>query len=89
MLGGREKAGDPKREYPVWQLGSWRTEACEQGSGWCQILQHDLYFVSLSHATCTAGVMDDDHVQMSFAQHVVIIDAALHLLTLKKVTKKR
>lgn len=33
--------------------------------------------------------MDDDHVQMRFAQHVVIIDAALHLLTVKKVTKKR
>lgn len=83
------KDGGPKKRMPVWQPGSWWTEAHEQGSGWCQILQHDLCFVSLSHATCTAGVMDGDHVQMRFAQHVVIIDAALHLLTVKKVTKKR
>lgn len=33
--------------------------------------------------------MDDDHVQMRFSQHAVIIDAAPHLLTVKKVTKKR
>lgn len=34
-------------------------------------------FVSLSHATCTAGVIDDVRGQMRFAQHV---DVALHLL---------
>lgn len=58
-------------------------------SGWCQILQHDLWFASLSHATCTAGVIDDDRVQMRFAQRVVIIDAAFYLLTLEKATEKR
>lgn len=87
MSGGREEGqrSQKKENNHNWALNELKHKGRGMGGG-----KHcsTICFVSLCHATCTAGVIDDDRVQMRFAQHVVIIAGAPHLLTVEKAAEK-